>query len=379
MRRSFSLALLGSVLPSALALPKATPQVDMHVTWDHQKSKDAGASKIFLQVWNADRSALLGQLCTDFDSPHVIDTGNFATMPLSMEVEENGFGTLTYGDETYQVHSNPDISGGITCTKKYSDNDAHVDCLVPWKGLFQASELPKAGAQECFGRREQKRQTSGMECQLKSYTELVDDGDPHQKFYHMQITVSINGRLAALKKSSDVTNKAIQEPNTCATESCTAEYESSNTFTFGVSASVSPFEWISGGFNVEQSTTTGQNFACYGGSYDKVCVWYTTSYTEYTVRNRVDVPAYPPLCEALMAPQYPSISEPFAISSPNTDNTGGGYYCVIGDECTVTGSDFWLTADEQAVVDAAMEFQDWAEELEEYVAQASGVPDSRRL
>lgn len=77
------------------------------------------------------------------------------------------------------------------------------------------------------------------------------------------------------------------------------------------------------------SWTTGNSYNRTGNSGDTVCVWYNTAHTAYTCQNG----AYND-CTGFS----PSSGE-FVMFSPNINNVGGGYYCVIG-TCRSQGSGY---------------------------------------
>ncbi|KAJ5601795.1 hypothetical protein N7510_011329 [Penicillium lagena] len=114
-----------------------------------------------------------------------------------------------------------------------------------------------------------------------------------------------------------------------AAPSCTVGETESVSYTIGFSATATVDEWLTGGFDVSVSWTTGNTYSCTGASGDTVCVWYNTAHTAYTVEN---VEYY---CGG---PEPPG--PPFVLFSPNSDNVGGGYYCVVG-TCRSQGSQYW--------------------------------------
>lgn len=96
--------------------------------------------------------------------------------------------------------------------------------------------------------------------------------------------------------------------------------------------------WISGGFAVQTSWTTGNTYECQGGKNQVVCIKYRTAMTAYTVQKGYNFP-----CTA--AKQWES--QNIIIWSPNKNNKGGAYYCVIGSACRHQG-DSWLVKEGRA-------------------------------
>lgn len=213
---------------SALAAPqaRAAPK-DIRVVWTYHKAGGDQSGKTTLMAFRTDLSTLLEKSYSN-----TLNTGNFADTPLTFDVDENGFGTLTYGT-TYKVHSDPEYSGGISCSQMYNEKDTFVECTVPWKGTsapaekskkrsewaaeLGASSLPVLGQQgldiwhasepvagtdsdpavdpptkrELQARPLGKRQSQfGCFAEITRETTLRGDGNPHQNHYNRQLSVS---------------------------------------------------------------------------------------------------------------------------------------------------------------------------------------------
>lgn len=112
---------------------------------------------------------------------------------------------------------------------------------------------------------------------------------------------------------------------------CTVGQMQSSSYTIGWSASSSATTWISGGFDVSESWSTGDTYSCTANSNETVCVWYNTAHTAYTVQNGVSDG-----CWSGWIPE----SNNFVMYSPNANNIGGGYYCVIG-TCRGQDQQYW--------------------------------------
>lgn len=327
MRHS-TVAVLG-LFSLAFAAPPARDEIT--VVWQHEK----GTASTGVIVYNADETLLYGEQCGD-----KIDTGAFSAKPISFDVDENGFGSLTYGEKVYKVHSVAEHSGGITCFKRYNGNHARVDCTVPAQQTYKATD-PTTAPPKCFSgdllfgsirkhthpeggfldattqqtpkntTRLTKRQSdvAGETCDVSSWTELVGDGNPHQNFLAKQLSDTINCGNAA---------------------TCSASQSQSKSYSIGFSADATYEEWISGGFSVEMSWETGNEYVCGGSTGETVCTWYQTAHTAYTVVN----------CDATTCDPECNPSDPFVMFSPNHNNAGGGYYCVTG-TCRAQGDSYW--------------------------------------
>ncbi|EHA24750.1 hypothetical protein ASPNIDRAFT_40671 [Aspergillus niger ATCC 1015] len=90
-------------------------------------------------------------------------------------------------------------------------------------------------------------------------------------------------------------------------------------------------QWISGGFAVQASWTTGLDYQCTASSHQTVCIWYNTAHTAYTAQNGLYN-----VCTGF----NPNNDAGFVMFSPNQNNKGGGFYCVIG-TCRSQGQNYW--------------------------------------
>ncbi|KAI1044192.1 hypothetical protein LB505_008607 [Fusarium chuoi] len=301
--------------PVALALAATAVSADVQIVWKHAKASSQTALSVY------DGSTLLAQSCSSFisDAPSSIDF---------TDVDENGFGNFTVGAKKYLVHSKAKYSGGPICTKKFSAQATVVVCSgLDWKPTkakiednchnkdeakgalrFLSSKAPASG----FAKREANPINDPPACSILTGTSLVGDGDPHQNYFHKQLSEVVNCGTA---------------------QSCSVGNSQSISYTIGWTATLTPVSWISGGFSVSESWSTGNTYTCTGSAGEDVCVWYNTAHTAYTVQNRER-----DSCD--VGGGWESTGDPFVMYSPNESNRGGGYYCVIG-TCRAQGDNYW--------------------------------------
>ncbi|KAI1102631.1 hypothetical protein F4804DRAFT_334123 [Jackrogersella minutella] len=120
--------------------------------------------------------------------------------------------------------------------------------------------------------------------------------------------------------------------NCAAGTQCTVTVEKSTSTTIGFSFGLESegLDWISGGFDVSKSFTTGDQYGCTGITNQEVCVWYRASYTSYTVQKVHHWPCG----------EGTSRDDPVILNSPDKDNSDTNYYCVIG-PCRSEGDGYW--------------------------------------
>ncbi|ORX34142.1 hypothetical protein BD324DRAFT_636833 [Kockovaella imperatae] len=149
----------------------------------------------------------------------------------------------------------------------------------------------------------QKRCSPDGEITLASTSNPVaGDGNPHQNYYHEQISDTV----------------------TCASGDCSVSV--SDTVTLSYHSDVSLNNWISGGFDVAQSFSMGSDYACNAGANDEVCVWISFGTTAYTVGSR-------DTCG--------NIYDVGVLQSPNKNGQGSTFYCVTGKDCRTKGQGYW--------------------------------------
>ena len=121
----------------------------------------------------------------------------------------------------------------------------------------------------------------------------------------------------------------------CGDATCSIGYSSITSFSIGWSASATAFGWISGGFAVEKSVETGQQYNCEKPPGSYLAVWKKVGQTAYTVQN-ADVNQ----CTG----SHPR-GNPYVMWSPNANNRGIWFYCVTGHEYVRWLGDQWLDTD----------------------------------
>lgn len=155
---------------------------------------------------------LVGQACSSS-----LISGNFAHLPIIFDVNKRGSGNLTVGPSTYRIHEDIKHSGGIICGRTYNNFGAVVSCIVtvpaelPLQSLSEP-EITKCILDDFYGYglakafRAATRTLSGPtdagqakivpveppipKCSKSYTTEALGDGDPHQNYYGIQLSVS---------------------------------------------------------------------------------------------------------------------------------------------------------------------------------------------
>lgn len=254
---------------------------------------------------------------------------------VTYDVDNTGHGNLTVGEKTYLIHGNPEYSGGVACGSMHDHDSVEVDCsadldislpapttqtetcITDAHALFMPAQpeilnLGDADEEEAAitpraGFRYRRQQT----CLESPQVENVGNGNPHQNYKHIQLTQTLR----------------------CgATPNRMAYFENGKSWTVGFEASISAAGWITGGFAVQRTLSTGDGYQCPGASNNNVCVWLKMAHTAYTVHKRTFN-----TCSWRYSPWGPN----YILSSPNIGNRGGRWYCVEGTYCRNQRDYYW--------------------------------------
>ncbi|KAF2867077.1 hypothetical protein BDV95DRAFT_610960 [Massariosphaeria phaeospora] len=127
--------------------------------------------------------------------------------------------------------------------------------------------------------------------------------------------------------------KQLSDPVHCNEGTCHVSHQSQTSFTVGFSASGQVNRWISAGFNVESTFSTGTSEECDGERNEVVCVWSFKHYYTYSVKN-IEYPM-DPRCGRLT--EGPTVR----MDSPLAGTKGRGYGCYRGNDCKDLGETAW--------------------------------------
>lgn len=97
--------------------------------------KDLNTFETELSVIDQSGTKTLFSSCSDHLNIPSLNTS------VTADVDDNGSGTLKIGDVVYNIHENTEVSGGISCSRLYSDEQIFVICdlLSTDTGLLASS------------------------------------------------------------------------------------------------------------------------------------------------------------------------------------------------------------------------------------------------
>ena len=130
-----------ALLPAAFATPFLQRTQTVNVVLRVNKVTSDAA----IDVWNESKSEVLAQACS-----RSLTSGSFESSPILFTVDEYGAGTLSIGTQTYTIHDDPDVSGGIICGRIASPSELVVSCNVSIPESLQLRGLSKRNIQGCF-------------------------------------------------------------------------------------------------------------------------------------------------------------------------------------------------------------------------------------
>lgn len=117
-----------------------------------------------IAVTDKETSQVLGYACSN-----TLNLGAFANFPISADLDQNGAGKITVGPNTYLVHEDSEVSGGITCGRMYNDVETFMTCAVSVPASLQLTPLSKSDITSCF--------TSGTASGLQAAANSIDAGN----------------------------------------------------------------------------------------------------------------------------------------------------------------------------------------------------------
>ncbi|KAF5689054.1 hypothetical protein FDENT_4556 [Fusarium denticulatum] len=271
---------------------------DVQVTW--RLEKDTKASSV--SAVGSDGKVIAEACGSSIHSKYPIDFS---------DVDDTGSGNFTVGDATYLIRSLPEWSGGPACSRIFNPQYTLVQCSnVTWDSVYVVEDK----ADSCFS-------DSSTDGELQSLQRRSLSHEMHSRgteFKKRQIFCS-----GCFTRAENI--------NCASAASCSVGQTDSTSYTIGWTAGISSpgGRWISGDFSVSESWTTGNSYTCNAGKRETVCIWYNIAHTAYTVQEWTKN-----TCTDGHG------GTPYVMYSPNENNKGGGYYCVIG-TCRSKGEGYW--------------------------------------
>ncbi|KAK3899009.1 hypothetical protein C8A05DRAFT_37379 [Staphylotrichum tortipilum] len=286
-------------------------------------------SEAAIDVLSQDRSELFAQSCS-----LQLTSGAFEKTPIVFDVNEHGAGNLTVGEKIYVVHEKPEFSGGIVCSSVVSAYETLLNCETPVASSLKLSSLSKRNLKDCFpeGPLELASVMHKLESTPKGQslsspealstievrqTNTTADHGSHDK---RQGSCGFWSSYTTEVGDGNPLNVQVSQPMDCQQGTCSVGYSMITSFTIGWSAGASAAGWINGGFAVEQSVDTGQQYNCEFSPGSYFAVWKKCTGAHKS-------------------------GGPFVMWSPNSYNKGMWFYCVSGRQYVRWLGDRWLDTD----------------------------------
>ncbi|CVK91855.1 uncharacterized protein FMAN_06946 [Fusarium mangiferae] len=274
---------------SILLFVSACLAADAQVAWRLERN-----TKVSSLVARDTNGTVIAETCSStIYAKHPIDFSNVD--------EIDGSGNFTVGNATYMVHSNPDWSGGPACSRTFNPQYILVLCSgVSWDAADAVGDKPRA----CFT----ESPTNG-ELQFLQNKTLNDASQMHKRGWWDKFKNKMRDAFSTTERELDgdgnprqhYFHQQISEPIRCGnSQGCTVGKTDSESFSVGATF-----------------------------SNETVCIWYNTAHTTYTVKDTTRAPG-----------EYKKTTSIYDISSPNKNNKGGDYYCVVG-HCKAKGDSWW--------------------------------------
>lgn len=213
MKSFVAIAAFAASMQAVLAAPSGQDLKEVNVVIQRLK----GTAETDVAIVDKESSEVLGYACSD-----KLDSGAFAKFPVSADINEYGAGTITLGITKYTVHEDPSVSGGVSCTKMYDEQEIFVTCAATVPASLQLAPLSARDKTDCFASgsspilqslansmsakvtapstKERSVEDASRSLEERqgacgtwsSYTALEGNGDPHQNYYLNQLSVSVD-------------------------------------------------------------------------------------------------------------------------------------------------------------------------------------------
>ena len=137
----YTAGVLVAGLATSLAIPVANGDSEYVVTV--QTHTDSNSQQTTLL--SKDESKIYASACSN-----TLNTGALKDHVISAKLDSDGSGTITIGSQTYQVHEDHAISGGISCGRMFSADEHYVSCEITLPDSLGVSKTTAKDA-ACFG------------------------------------------------------------------------------------------------------------------------------------------------------------------------------------------------------------------------------------
>ncbi|KAL1607647.1 hypothetical protein SLS60_002582 [Paraconiothyrium brasiliense] len=185
--------------PTILALVASVLATDVTVVWRHEKT--TGSTSLSIHSIESDK--ILAERC-----------GNALGSLDFSRVDQHGAGNFSVGRETFDVSSK--LQDGVSCNRKYNGviavaecsgikldvpegESRSADCFTDEDAKASFVALKARNANAVAPTRVQQRGTpistfklrGRQQCHDEKSTVVNGDGDPHQNYFHKQLSVRI--------------------------------------------------------------------------------------------------------------------------------------------------------------------------------------------
>ena len=290
-----------------------------------------------IDVWDQARTKVLAQSCSDS-----LQSGLFEHDAIAFQVDENGAGTFTLGSKSFAVSDNLDQEA--SCGQIASAEELVITCHVPFAAPSGVPALDRRDLNDCFPK--------GGALDLLSVAQGFENGAQDEPLPALTSEVAVNTTADLDKRQtgpctfwSQVTymvgngdphqnpwNVQVSDPMQCPSHiGCSIGHGISHTVGWQANVGI-VHQWLSGGFAVQKSVSTGNTYTCPGNAGQYLAVWRKVGTTAYTVQN-----ANFNACTG----NHPTGGR-YIIWSPNAGNRGSYYYCVYGKNYVRWSGDRWL-------------------------------------
>ncbi|KAH7177017.1 hypothetical protein EDB81DRAFT_752329 [Dactylonectria macrodidyma] len=312
-----------TILMTAVLAVTEVPSLDVDLICCFEKQ----SNNTSLSVFDTARGDLIAETCGSFLK---------ADIPIDFSrVDENGSGQFTIGKRRFVVHSPTRFSHRPQCSKILTSDFVVVQCS---KMTWSVENYSQGDASNCF--QDAGLYTSALHATRGNQSYSTHSGDVieasklKKRFFHHTKLKRVGDRSI-----QRFLHKQLSEPIDCrGADSCTASKQDAESFSVSYSvtgALAGTNLWSSFGLSVQKTWTTGNQYTCSGRAGDSVCIWLIERMVKANKKLDVVERRY-----YFLGIRYMSSKSKSLMNSPNKENRGGGYYCVVNN-CMNKGDEFW--------------------------------------
>ncbi|KAF5247053.1 hypothetical protein FAUST_905 [Fusarium austroamericanum] len=291
--------------------------------------QDLETGGVATTAWDDSGSRIIALSCSD-----TVQLGN---QTVTFYAKKDASGYFTIGDDKFPIEE--DDSTGILCSRMYNNEHARAECILSVPLVEDLDPIAPDSLLECFADSEDPDRFRWQPIDVDSHGPV--DGDNRDETETMGQRRHLGRRQGCQTGIAEIQWPGVSRNprkwrrhqqltpslDCMSAATCTTSVISSRTITH--SASVGAAKFISAGYSVGISQTSGFSLSCTANRNQRVCVKHWSRYQQYDVRRKAV------LCGRTLTDERYNIRAPLKDQQRHST-----HYCATGtNNCR---SDGWL-------------------------------------